>query len=152
MVTRISTPSFAPYEAAKQNGTVALLPAEVIRIYNRLGYQREVLLPELSRMQLAMDDLAAFRERFVDSPGALEFAQVATAPDLAQLNDAELSEYLTVVATLIKRTDVLMSRFRVFYWAITAGLDGTDSEQELLDKVFAKVASGDIVPGIVTTH
>jgi hypothetical protein len=35
-------PNLAPYEAAKENGTVAYLPTARIRIYNRVAFQREL--------------------------------------------------------------------------------------------------------------
>jgi hypothetical protein len=39
----IRLPSLAPYEAAKENGTVALLSSQRIRLYNRLALQRDLL-------------------------------------------------------------------------------------------------------------
>jgi hypothetical protein len=152
MATRIATPSFAPYEAARENGTVALLPADTIRIYNRLGYQRDLLLSEQARFQMAMDDVAAFRERFVDSTGVLEFGRVVIAPDLAQLNDAELAGYLALVATLIKRTDVLIARYGVVYWVVTTVLEGAATEEALLEEIMRRVNAGDAVPGLATIH
>ena len=47
----IVTPSMAPYDSAKENGTVGLLPVERIRIYNRLYFQRQLLVTVLQNWQ-----------------------------------------------------------------------------------------------------
>jgi hypothetical protein len=52
--------SMAPYESEKENGTVALLPVERIRIYNRLYFQRQLLVTLLQNWQAATLALAEF--------------------------------------------------------------------------------------------
>jgi hypothetical protein len=60
-------PSLAPYEAAKENGTVALLSGNRIRIYNRVALARELASPVsdhwfegLSALQLTSTCARAF--------------------------------------------------------------------------------------------
>jgi hypothetical protein len=67
-------PSFAPYEAAKENGTIALLPAEEIRLFNRIVFQRELYDTERDHWLWSLVDLSAFHERFVDSRGLMQFS------------------------------------------------------------------------------
>lgn len=138
------TPSLAPYDAARENGTIALLPAEQIRIYNRVALQRELFGAERDQWLSSINELSAFRERFVETAGLMQFAQVNRAPDLAQLSATDLSEYLGLVATVIKQTDVVMAQLRLFHYMIAAILDGVDTEQELIEKLTRMLtASGD---------
>lgn len=141
-------PSFAPYEAAKENGTVALLPAEEIRLYNRIVFQRALYDTERDKWLWALIDISAFRERFVDSPGLMQYNQTVTAPDLAQLSPAELTEYLALVAAVIKKTDVLVSRERLIYTIVTAVLGGVHSEEELIEIIMQKSSGGFEVPHV----
>jgi hypothetical protein len=139
-------PSFAPYEAAKENGTIAQLPAEEIRLFNRIVFQRELYDIERDHWLWSLVDLSAFHERFVDSPGLMQFNQIVTAPDLASLSPAELTEYLALVATVIKKTDALISREKLVYVIVTAVLEGVHSEEELIDVIRQKSSSALEVP------
>jgi hypothetical protein len=121
------TPTFAPYEAAKENGTVALLPAEEIRLFNRVVFQRELYNTERDRRVWSLVDLQAFSERFVDSLGLLQYGQIAKAPDLA--------EYLALVTIAIKDTDVVMHREKLLYLIVTTVLGGVHSEEELIEAI-----------------
>jgi hypothetical protein len=57
---------------------------------------------------------------------------VSTAPDLAKLSRAELVEYLSVVAALIKKTDLMVGRYLLFDFECQAILDGVADEDALL--------------------
>jgi hypothetical protein len=125
-------PNLAPYEAAKENGTVAYLPTARIRIYNRVAFQRELTATVREHWFDGLGALAAFNEHYIDSPGSLEMGGVSTAPDLAKLARAELVEYFAVVAALIKKTDLMVDRYRLFDRECQAILDGVRDEDALL--------------------
>jgi hypothetical protein len=101
--------------AAKENGIVAYLPTARIRIYNRVAFQRE---------------LAAFNKRYTDSIGNLEMGAVSPAP--------ELTEYLDIVAVLIKQNDLEMARIGLFDKESRAILDGVQDEETLLKVIGLK--------------
>jgi hypothetical protein len=128
-------PTLAPYDAAKENGTVAYLPTARIRIYNRVAFQRELMATVRERWFDGLRALAAFNERYADSAGNLEIGGVSTAPDLTKLSRAELVEYLTVIAALIKKTDLVVDRYRFFDLECQAILDGARDEDALLKAI-----------------
>jgi hypothetical protein len=135
MITFPVFPSLAPYDAAKENGTVAYLPIARIRIYNRIAYQRELAATVREHWFNQLATLAAFNERYTDSTGNLEMSSVSTAPDLTKLSRAELLEYLNIVAALIKDTDLLTARFRLFDTESKAILDGVRDEDALFKAI-----------------
>lgn len=128
-------PTLAPYDAAKENGTVAYLPTARIRIYNRVAFQRELMATVRERWFDGLAALAAFNERYADSTGNLEMGGVSTTPDLTKLSRAELFEYLSVVAALIKKTDLIIGRYRFFDLECQAILDGARDEDALLKAI-----------------
>jgi hypothetical protein len=128
-------PTLAPYDAAKENGTVAYLPIGRIRIYNRVAFQRELAATVRERWFDGLAVLAAFNERFTDSTGNLEMGGVTAAPDPTNLSRAELVEYLGIVAALIKKTDLLTDRLRLFDSECKAILAGAANEEALLRAV-----------------
>jgi hypothetical protein len=146
MAARLTLPSLAPYEAARQNGMIALLPIERIRIYNRIAVQQDLLIATMRDWLAGLAVLGAFHERFGDSTGNLEFGQVSLAPELNDLTPGQLDEYLTIVSTLIKRTDVLVQRYRAFDIECSAILKGVGSEEELLKEAIASLSSGGDLP------
>jgi hypothetical protein len=125
-------PNLAPYEAAKENGTVAYLPTARIRIYNRVAFQRELTNAVRDHWFDGLAALSAFNECYTDSTGNLEMGGVSAAPELARLSRAELVEYLSVVAALIKKTDPMVDRYRLFDRECQAILDGVRDEDALL--------------------
>jgi hypothetical protein len=146
MAAKLTLTSLAPYEAARQNGMIALLPIERIRIYNRIAVQQDLLIATMRDWLAGLAVLGAFHERFVDSKGNLEFGQVSLAPELNDLTPGQLDEYLTIVSTLIKRTDVLVQRYRAFDIECSAILKGVGSEEELLKEAIASLSSGGDLP------
>jgi hypothetical protein len=137
-------PSLAPYEAAKENGTVALLPDHRIRIYNRVALARELAWTVRDHWFEGLSTLEAFHERFVDSSGNLSMGQVVTAPDLVSLSAADLTEYLTIVAALTKNTELLFARLYLVDTECRAILDGVRDEDDLLDKI-SRMPKGSIL-------
>jgi len=133
-------PSLAPYDAAKENGTVAYLPTARIRIYNRVAFQRQLAATALEQWFAGLAALAAFNERYTDSLGNLAMGGVSTAPDLSKLSRTELVEYLTLVAALIKETDLINARYRLFDSECKAVLDGVRDEDALLRAIGYKQA------------
>jgi hypothetical protein len=137
-------PSLAPYEAAKQNGTVALLPGNRIRIYNRVALARELAWTVRDHWFEGLSALEALHERFVDSSGNLSMGQVVIAPDLVSLSAADLTEYLTIVSALIKNTELLFARLYLVDKECRAILDGVRDEDDLLDKI-SRMPNGSIL-------
>jgi len=135
MATFPAFPSLAPYDAAKENGTIALLSSDRLRIYNRIAFQREIMSTVRERWFDSLTSIEAFQERFVDSPGSLEMGNIAT------LFPAELIEYRTIVASAIKFTDLFIARLHLFDSEIQAVLDGVRDEDELLDEMLKKVVT-----------
>jgi hypothetical protein len=130
-----TSPSLAPYEAAKENGTVALLPGNRIRIYNRDALARELAWTVRDHWFDGLSTLEAFHERFVHSQGNLSMGQVVIAPNLVSLSAADLAEYLTIVSALIKNTELLFARLDLVDKECRAILDGVRDEDDLLDKI-----------------
>ena len=132
----IVTPSMAPYDSAKENGTVGLLPVERIRIYNRLYFQRQLLVTVLQNWQAAATALAEFSERFEDFPDSADLGTQLVLPELDALRPVDLEEYLRLVATLIKRTDLTSSRIAFFDAECRAVLDGVKDEASLIQRTY----------------
>jgi len=128
-------PSLAPYEAAKENGTVALLPGNRIRIYNRVALARELAWTVRDHWFEGLSALEAFHERFVHSSGNLSMGQVVIAPNLVSLSAADLAGYLTIVSALIKNTELLFARLYLVDKECRAILNGVRDEDDLLDKI-----------------
>jgi hypothetical protein len=120
-------PSLAPYDAARENGTVALLNAQRIRLYNRLALQRELLLGVYQHWFDDIEALDAFRHRFDYSSSAGAIKGV----DPAVLTAAELSEYRTLLGGLISRVDWLTLRLGVLGLQSQAILAGARDETDL---------------------
>jgi hypothetical protein len=127
-------PSMAPYDAAKQNGTIALLPFGPLSIYNRMDFQRQLLLTADAQYLTALRALSAFQERFADSPATMELGQIPPSPDLALMENNDLREYLTVLSTVIKDTDTLASRYQLFDSMNQAALTLPRDETELVER------------------
>jgi hypothetical protein len=131
MATGLRVPSMPPLDAAKENGTIALLPTERMRICNRIALQRDFQQTALDGWLLSVDAFAAFHERFVDSRGGPGFGRVAAGPAVRSLSQADLAAYMEVVAALIKKTDSLIIRNQVFEAECRAVLSGVRGEEEL---------------------
>jgi hypothetical protein len=127
-------PSMAPYESAKENGTVGLLPVERIRIYNRVYLQRQLLITVLQSWQSGTAALAEFTERFTDFPDAADLGAAVVLPELDTLRPVDLEEYLRLVASLIKRTDTALSRIALFDAECQAVLEGATDEAAFLER------------------
>ena len=152
-LTNIRTPSLAPYEAAKQNGMVALLPIERIRIYNRMTIQLGFFTEASREWRIGLGMLDEFKERFVDSRGSLETSRITLAPELGDLTPGELGEYLVVVSTLIKRTDLILDRYSRIDAQCKIVLNGVRTEDELLAKMTTFVASqSQSLPTVIPGH
>jgi hypothetical protein len=123
--------AWPPLDAAKQNGTIALLSTERMRVYNRIALQRDFQQTALDSWLVSVDAFSAFHERFADSQGGPGFGRVATGPQVRTLPQTDLTEYLNVVAALIKKTDSLIIRNLVFEAECRVVLNGVRNEEEL---------------------
>jgi hypothetical protein len=129
------SPNLAPFEVAKLNGTAALLPGERLRIFNRIAFALELLANERRDLYAAMDRLAAFHIRYVDSRGSIQAGESVPGPSLDRLTLAELQEYRTTVSTLAKAYDVTIERIRLFDFEATEILTGTPSEKAMIARL-----------------
>jgi hypothetical protein len=127
-------PSMVPYDSAKENGTVGLLPVERIRIYNRVYLQRQLLMTVLQSWQSGTAALAEFTERFTDFPDAADLGAAVVLPELDTLRPVDLEEYLRLVASLVKRTDTALSRIALFDAGCQAVLEGAADEATFLER------------------
>jgi hypothetical protein len=129
----IRFPSLAPYEPAKENGTIALLSSERIRLYNRIALQRDLLLKVCEHWFEDLAAVDAFRKRYhyADSVGLIG------GVDLAALSPAELSEYQALIGTLMSRVDWILRRLRLLALLSQTILDGARDETDLMKAVQA---------------
>jgi hypothetical protein len=128
-------PSLAAYDAAKENGTVAVLPGGEIRLFNRIALQRQLLQTAMANWFTALSAWESFEERFVDSKGDAGFGHIVLSPNLDQLIPTELIEYQTLIATLIKQSDVVIERVHYFDTECRSVLDGNRDENMLFKDV-----------------
>jgi hypothetical protein len=135
MAILIIYPSLAPYEAAKENGTVALLPTDRLRLYSRVSYARDLTGASRDRWYAGLTALASFRERYVDSAGSLGIGGIAKSPELESLSSTELAEYARLVSASIKETDHVGARLKIFDIECRAILDGARNEFDLIEKI-----------------
>ena len=135
MAILIIYPSLAPYEAAKENGTAALLPTDRLRLYSRISYARDLTGAIRDRWYVGLTALASFRERYVDSSGSLGIGEMAKSPELDILSPTELAEYAQIVSASIKETDLVRERLRIFDIECREILGGARNEFDLIEKI-----------------
>jgi hypothetical protein len=135
-------PSLAPYEAAKDNGTTALLSDQRIRLYNRIALQRGLTMTVSNQW---FDDLAAmnaFKKRFDPASETTGLGDFQSAADLASLSPAELTEYQGLIANLLNHTDYLIIRLLFFGAECRVILDGVRDENEMIEAVMLVMRAG----------
>jgi hypothetical protein len=135
MAILIIYPSLAPYEASRENGTVALLPTDRLRLYSRISYARDLTASSRDRWYAGLTALASFRERYTDSAGSLGVGEMVKGPELAAVPAPELAEYGRLVSASIKDTDLVIARLKIFDIECQAILGGARDEFDLIDKV-----------------
>ena len=128
-------PSLAPYEAAKDNGTIALLPTDRLRLYGRVSSARDLALKARDQRDRGFTTLASFQEQYVDSVGIFGIRGIVHSLDLAVLSPTELRDYSKLVAISIKDTDLVTERLQIFDIECQAILAGARDEFDLLQKI-----------------
>ena len=129
MAITIGLPSLAPYEAAKDNGTIALLSSQRIRLYNRVAFQREMLKTVYANWFEDLAAIGAFKRRFDYS--ANNSGPSVVQVDVGVLSPAELAEYQSLIGRLINRIEWMDMRLRVFGAQCRAILEGVRDENEM---------------------
>jgi hypothetical protein len=129
------SPNLAPFDVAKLNGTAALLPGERLRLFNRVAFALELLANARRDLYAAMDRLAAFHIRYVDSRGSIQAEKRVPGPDLDRLSVAELQEYSATVSTLAKAYDVMIERVRLIDFEASEILASIPSEKALIGRL-----------------
>jgi hypothetical protein len=131
----IRLPRLTPYEAAKLNGTVALLPLERIRLYGRVETMHEFLATATTSWAHALNEVNAFKKRFNFAADSNGMGGVLGHANLSDLSPTELVEYQALIARLLDSADFLISYLRMFDAECRAILDGARHEDDLLDAV-----------------
>jgi hypothetical protein len=125
-------PLMAAWNAAKESGVVALLPASEIRLYNRLVFQVGRMDTEMEAFHASSLALESFEQRFVNGPGGFDFGALTTAPDITQMSAADLEEYSKLLSAEITTLDRFTARIRTVYAEDRALRDGARTEDELV--------------------
>jgi hypothetical protein len=133
--TYITIPMLGPYEAAKADGSVALLGIDRIRIYNRLADQYRFLEDALDNYRYSTRALRAFTKRFDSSPALAGITFTIPPARLETLSTAQLVEYQGLIATAVEAIDQLVSRLARVDIQGRAILDGARDENELIEAV-----------------
>jgi hypothetical protein len=131
MAFYLKTPGLAPYEAAKQDGTVVVLANDRLRLYARLAIAHDYLVASIAQFETGINSLQAFAQRFRDSHGLLQFRDIVPMPDLEALSPAELVEYQALIAVMAKETDAQQAYLRQFGDECRAIVAGVSDEDEL---------------------
>lgn len=126
--TYFPAPSLGGYEAAKANGTVALLSFDTIRLYDRIGMTMGVVHADLQRYLAAMIAWRSFTARFDSATGGPHrLPQV----NLDRLSAEQLVEYQVLIGNMIGVADGFQTRMRVVELSSRTILDGAATEDEL---------------------
>jgi predicted nucleic-acid-binding protein len=136
------TPGLAPYEAAQENGTIALLPSGEIRLYNRIAYQVSLTRAALDYWRESLQAVNAFDNRFNHSSDDFSIFEIERVPALDGLSSTELAEYQALIGTLINATDVVIERMRLIATECRAVLNGAHDESDLIKIVTSMLSSG----------
>ncbi len=125
-------PLMAAWAAAKESGTVGLLPGAEIQMYDRLLFQVGRMDVEIEAFNTSSLALQSFEERFVDAPGGFDFGALKRGPDISQRTPEELEEYSKLLSAEITTVDRLIWRIRAVYAEDRALRDGATTEGELV--------------------
>jgi hypothetical protein len=136
------SPGLAPYEAAQENGTIALLPAGEIRLYNRIAYQVSLMRSAMDYRFQSLQAVNSFDNRFNHSSDDFAIFEIESVPDLDKLSANELAQYQALIGTLINATDVAMERMRLVATECRAVLDGAHDENDLIKVVQSTLSAG----------
>jgi hypothetical protein len=141
-------PSMASWQAAKESGTLALLPSDEIKLYNRFLLQfayREAAIEDFQQSSFAEQ---SFEERFGDAPGAFDLGDAESAPDLSSMPAVDLEQYSVVLAKEIKALDRLHVRLKFVDVEDRVLLNGANTEDELVQQTIKVILGpeGETVP------
>jgi hypothetical protein len=137
----LKVPSMAAWEAAKDNATIAVLPSEKIRIYNRIDFHHRYILGKANTLADSIFAWQSFEERFGDSSATLEVGDKIAPPDLAAMGPADLAEYEKLLAQVIKAVDNVTARLVFFDRENRVVLEGVHSEQEMMVRAIGERVS-----------
>lgn len=130
--TYITQTTLGPFEAARENGTIALLGLDRIRLYNRIASQHEFVALDLAEYRKSNRALSAFRKRFDTASTYDRLLIITLPPDLAALSGAELAEYQQRIADALESIDQFVLRTRRLENQTRAILNGAHDESELI--------------------
>lgn len=130
-------PTMAAWESAKESGTLAFLPSEEIRLYNRF-------LAQINLWHIAMEayedtclKLTSFEERFRDERGLFDLGDRTSAPSTVGMSAEEKKEYSVLLANTIKSLDRMNRRLEFINLENESLLEGARTEEDLLRRAMA---------------
>jgi hypothetical protein len=129
--TLVPPPNLGPFNAAKANGTVALLELGRIRIYERIEFQHTLVLDDFRQFYVAVNELRAFRQRF-DLPPVKQPRGV-TPVDLTTLSTPQLIEYQALLGNAIQGNTLYGIQLRRLDSAYRAVLNGARNDDEVVE-------------------
>ncbi len=97
------------WDAAKQSGTVALLPAHLAEQYTSDYHQVEISYDYRTRFYTALAQQQAYESKFA-SPAC------PTTPDLTRMNPEQLEQYSTLVGNTFAAGLAAKNRLRIFQY------------------------------------
>jgi hypothetical protein len=129
-------PMLGAYDAAKANGTIALLDLNQIRLYNRIAVQYELADEAFTSYRVSLRALRDFAKRYDSSPGLNRGVFIVfPAIDPAEMSDAEVLEYRSHVAKMIEAIDQIVLRINRLEIQSNAMLNGAKDENDLIEAV-----------------
>lgn len=117
------------YQAAKTNGSVALLSLNRIRLYDRIELQHDIMLRTFHHFYDSIGELEVFDDRFTSADNS------ARTPDMARMSAAQLAEYQAVLAKLIAWDRMYARQMRNLTASYQVMLRGTDDLDELTNVI-----------------
>jgi hypothetical protein len=132
-------PNLAPYEAAKQNGVIALLDTRRLRLFNRIEFQHEMMNRAFYQWLDTLKPITALRMRSDFEPDEHLNFRPLRVPDLAKLSAAELAEYQALIGTSIAYLDQVVARLRNFDALCDGILGGATDEADLIRRASAAI-------------
>lgn len=136
-------PSFAAWDAAKESGTLALLPAAEVRLDSRFVFQMDRLTEAMMAYEKTATDVESFEERFQDSPGAFDMSVANPPPDIRRMSASDLAEYSRLLSQMIKAHDRFVIRLQILGMEDRALLSGARNDEEMVHELMKQMGKVD---------
>ena len=121
----LTAPLASVWTTAKESESVALLPREEARFYDRVYRQHDMYMTVSDRRADIGREMTAFGAQFAATP---KNPWDPIYPDLSRMSAEQLDQYSALLTGMWVATDGLRSRLDYFYAAETAVLQGKTSD------------------------